>query len=177
MPGLVSQIAEKTATHIDRRRFMRRSAQAIFVSAAGIAAGGGLSAITAPKALANACGSPASDRGPGCPSGAYIGGAPCGPSPCCGNAGSGNCNCANGYGTCKSKGSNSGYCEGEGFYYSSNCWSCVTCYEGNSYVAVCCDCAINSAHSSTCKAQLGVSSKGYWANRCISYEITKYSGC
>jgi hypothetical protein len=166
---LPERLATGVASHIDRRRFMRRTAQAAFFAAATIAAGGGLEAFNVPRALANPCNQSTNVPGPGCPNGGVVGMAPCGPSPCCSwysKHDSSKCDCSAGAGKCKKKGSNSGYCEGDGLFYSSNCWSCSTTYHGQICVTTCCDCGINSKHKSTCGKGLK-----YYANRCISWDV------
>jgi len=165
------RIAERLAEKMERRRFIRRSSKVVFGTVAALAAGGGLQVLSSPKAFANEC-SARSGAGPGCST--FNGYAPCGPSPCCSwynSHDNKNCNCASGAGSCKSKGSNSGYCEGNGYFYSgSNCWGCSYNIGGCDVVITCCDCAINSSHSSTCKAGLG-----YYANRCITWSETVIS--
>jgi hypothetical protein len=177
MSEMPERLAESIARRIERRRFIRRSAAAVFSTVVGVAAGGGLEVLTATKALANPCGKSSNKPGPGCPVGganSIYGYAPCGPSPCCSWYGSSNCNCeAADAGNCKSKGANNGYCEGDGRYYSAtNCWSCSVGLNGYIYTTTCCDCGINSAHKSVCQPPSGSSGGGYYANRCVSWYLT-----
>jgi hypothetical protein len=156
-----ANIAVRLASRIERRRFLRLASQATFVAVAGIAVGEGLGAINPPKAYANPCGNKSNKAGLACPNGGEYGYAPCGPSPCCAHY-SGGCNCAGSSpGSCKT----SGYCAGDGYYYSgTNCWSCAVSYAGQEFITTCCDCSYKSAYYDTCKP-----SSGYYAGRCISW--------
>jgi hypothetical protein len=169
------QFALRVASHIERRRFLRRSAQAAFVGVAGLAAGGGLTLFRAPSAYANACGTSASNKcgnangwpGPGCPT--VAGFAPCGPSPCCSYYGSGKCNCQSTPGNCKSNGT----CEGKTTeVYSTGCWSCGYHVSGTTFVYTCCDCHYTTSAAGGCSR----SAFCYYANRCVSVSITEQAG-
>jgi hypothetical protein len=169
MTEIPERLAEQLADRMERRRFLRRSSKIIFGMVATLAAGGGVQALTAPSAFANDCSARSSKRGPGCHS--FFGHGPCGPSPCCSHYGSSKCNCESTAGSCKRKGANKGYCEGDGFYYKgTNCWSCAYGHNGDCVTIVtCCDCGINPSKRSVCGAHLG-----YYANRCISWYATTH---
>lgn len=168
MSELPERFAERLAEKIERRRFIRRSSKVVFGTVAALAAGGGLQVLSAPKALANEC-SATTGAGPGCSK--FAGHAPCGPSPCCtwyNSHDNKNCNCQSGAGTCKGSGANSGYCAGNGYFYSgTNCWSCTYNIGGCITVITCCDCAISSSKRSSCAAGLS-----YYANRCVTWKET-----
>jgi hypothetical protein len=156
-----ARFAVKLATGIERRRFMRHSAQAAFIGIAGLAAGTGLQLWHPPKAFAAACDGP---KGLGCPSGTYYGPHPCGPSPCCNWWGSNRCNCESSPGKCKSHATDS-YCNGIGMeVYGTGCWGCAVIVSGCLFTTTCCDCHYSSTGGPACNP-----GSGYYAKRCISW--------
>jgi hypothetical protein len=132
--------SELLAIRIERRRFLRRTANALFYGAVATAGGAvGLGTFLA---------SPAQAAGGCCFSNC------CGPSPCCSSS---CCNkpCCSGA-ACKNNGSSClGY---DKTHYSNACWSC---YVSSCVVDVCCDCKINN--ESGCP-------NPYATNRCICGE-------
>lgn len=160
------RLAVKLASRIERRRFLRHSAQAAFIGVAGLAAGGGLQLLHTPKSYANTCGKPGNKPGLSCPNKGTFGDAPCGPSPCCSYYGSGACNCESSPGSCKSNAT----CAGKGHeVYSTACWSCGVHVAGSEFITTCCDCHYTAAGGPKCNPHKGP----YYNNRCISWYITE----
>lgn len=161
LPG---RLAEGLAQRIERRRLFRNSARAVFIVAAGVAAGEGLQFMKSAKAFACDCNDSTCKAGLGCPHGGSYGAHPCGPSPCCSSLKTA-CQCGTSGGGCKSGGD----CLGPGTnIYSSHCWSCtvlVNCGAVGCHCPVtttCCDCMTVAS----CKPS---GYTGYWADRCISW--------
>jgi|HubBroStandDraft_1064217.scaffolds.fasta_scaffold13314_6 hypothetical protein len=147
------RIAERVAAKVERRKFLRRSAQSVFVVLAGVAAGEGWQVFKSASAYACDCNDSSCTNGKGCPTGGEFGLHPCGPSPCCSSLSS-SCDCGSG-GACKSGGN----CQGHGYsIYSSGCWSCPVVMNGYVYITTCCDCTVKAA----CNTPYG---------RCISWSI------
>jgi hypothetical protein len=150
MTETLDKMTEGIAAAVDRRRFLRRTANATFVMVATIAAGGVLDVLRPEAAWAHTgC---ASAKGLGCPSNASHP-HPCGTSRCCNYLRSGtpsSCNCRKSGSTCKSN-SDSPNCYGKDTrYYSDGCWtctgSCVNCYYCYCRtVTTCCDCKTNAS--------------------------------
>lgn len=176
MSEFVKISAEELAARMNRRRFLRRTANTLFYAVSVTAAGGGLSLIQGSRAYAVAvdmfiCEGQA-NVGDGCPRDPILNG-PCGPSRCC-NFTSGrpsNCNCASGATNCKTQ-ANSPNCFGEDHraWTNTGCWSCrgdcFRCPDGGSCrrVTTCCDC---KTHASNCNDD----DKGGNRGRCINYDI------
>jgi hypothetical protein len=153
---LPQRMAEGIAARIERRRFLRKSAQVMFVVTAGVAAGGGLEVIRAPSAFACDCNDSSCTKGAGCPTGGIYGLHPCGPSPCCSSLSS-SCDCG-ADGSCKSGGN----CLGKQTnVYSSGCWSCAVGMNNCVYTTTCCDCGVKAA----CGTPYG---------RCISWYLSTH---
>ncbi len=118
---------------MNRRRFLRGTANSLFSGVAVLAAGGGLSAFMASPAEA------APATGQGCPVG-------CGESPCCSYSGrSTACHCATGT-TCKSGTANCKGMDSSCYTQSGGCWTyrsaCATCGVNCCCITTttCCDC-------------------------------------
>lgn len=109
------------ATQVERRSFLRKSANTLFYGAVATSAG----ALSLGTFLAD----PVGATGPCCPTSC------CGPSPCCGTACC-NKNCCNARGQCKGTGNRCGW---DYRSYESACWSC-----GSTHGWRCCDCKTNS---------------------------------
>jgi hypothetical protein len=158
MPGLEDlpiRLAEGIAQKIERRRFFRRSATAIFTAAALVSVGEVMQVMNATSAFACDCNDSTCTKGAGCPSGGVYGLHPCGPSPCCSSLSSA-CDCGSD-GSCKTGGD----CLGPGTnIYSSGCWSCSNTMNGCVYLTTCCDCMVKAA----CGTQFG---------RCISWFLSE----
>jgi hypothetical protein len=142
LPGAV-----RLVKGMERRRFLRKTANTLFYGLAATAAGevGLLTFLTSPAQATGAC----------CAFSC------CGPSPCCGTS---CCNkdCCGSNATCKNNGST---CLGQDFreYPSSStgCWSCSAC----PHSFVCCDCKTNN--TSGCSN---------FTNRCICEETVNFCG-
>jgi hypothetical protein len=118
--NLPGRLAEGLAQRIERRRLFRNSARAMFIVAAGVAAGEGMQVMKATSAFACDCNDSSCTKGAGCPTGGIYGLHPCGPSPCCSSLSTA-CQCGSN-GSCKSGGN----CLGKQTnIYSSGCWSCA----------------------------------------------------
>ncbi len=127
------------ASLIERRRFLRRGATALFYTVAGATVG---SLATARTAL----GKPADSAGPCCPS-------CCGPSPCCNTSCCDKPCCSVDSTSCADNGST---CLGPDYrYYGSGVGGCWTCVYSDA-LTTCCDCKINN----------NTGCSGY-TNRCI----------
>jgi hypothetical protein len=99
LPG---RLAEGIAQRIERRRFFRRTATAIFTAAALVSVGEVMQVMKATSAFACDCNDSSCTNGAGCPSGGVYGLHPCGPSPCCSSLSS-SCDCGSN-GSCKDSG-------------------------------------------------------------------------
>lgn len=135
MTEIVKNAAEELAARMDRKRFVRKISNRLFMGFAVVTAGGGLSLLRSPLAHAvSACITPS---GAGCPYG-------CGTSPSCTYNRSSGCDC----GSNSNCGSGSAHCHGYASTWGGDaCWTCWTsdwydclqcqCREYN----LCCDCA------------------------------------
>lgn len=147
---VANRLASKIALTIDRRRFLRKSAQGAFFFFSAGALGAGLDWAGTQKAFAHTAHCAGSgNMGLGCPGGSA--GYPCGPSRCCGYIRSGyptSCNCSNGSGGCITN----SHCLGEQYnIYSSGCWTCSYFNSTNNklYTTTCCDCGTTGCGDSS----------------------------
>jgi len=146
----VDRSSKKLAVKIDRRGFMRKMGQRVFITTALLSAGGFAEVLRAPSAWAFPSGCE-STRGAGCPGGGNWGTTtPCGPSRCCSHLGTrpSGCNCSNvSAGTfCKS---GTTHCHGlcSTTHGGASCWTCNSRHQFACGVgctchmqATCCDC-------------------------------------
>lgn len=186
MPDIVTPLAQAAAQAIERRAFLRRAAHGVFVSAAVLAAGGGVDAIFATNAWAysSVC---EGVRGLGCPG--ATSGNPCGPSRCCNYLQNGalpsGCDCSNSSGGCKSGtthcGGNDPSAWGSDPVTGRGCWTCnkqsqkpPPCYKCGTTTCVdittCCDCKTSGCAYNGC-----VNTGAPNCNRCISWTQTRVS--
>jgi hypothetical protein len=139
------------AVHIERRRFLRRSATGVFLATAAAMIG---DLKFASRVLADPNASPDVSTGPGCPAG-------CGPSRCCNISGICDKACCtpDTIAGLKCPDSDGGNCTDPG--HSSCCW---TYQPSPDIVNTCCDCQTNN--NSGCPAG------GGYNNLCICYYIS-----
>jgi hypothetical protein len=152
MTERIQNATVRLAGGIDRRRFLRRTANVLFAGVAVTSAGELFKPSTA-LAYTSSCTQPSS--GSGCPYG-------CGPSKCCNASGrSSACNCGTGT-TCKS---GTAHCKGRAATWGgTSCWTCTHYVCGGStmfrYVTTCCDCKTSGCGDSS--------------GHCISYQTQVY---
>ncbi len=186
MSSDIDHIAISVATSIDRRRFLRRSANVGFYVASVTAAGGMMTILRESAALAavNRECAGIGNTGLGCPNNGTSG-YPCGPSRCCNTTRPGTpggCDCSRSSSAdCKTH-TDDQYCFGNDFGFwgtssgSPGCWTCTSsCYKCGSdppasckNVTTCCDCRTDG---SACNDPIISNGHG----RCIAYHVSTVS--
>jgi hypothetical protein len=161
VPDIVHSTAEGLARRVDRRRFLRRGANRLFLGFAVVTAGGGWSLLRAATAAAiiENC---EPTTGVGCPTG-------CGPSTeqCCSySQRSSLCKCAQGTGCLTQQ----QLANCRGYFNSWSGTSCWTCF-GSWYTCGACSCR---SYTSCCDcATVNCDDHGY----CIGWETGTQKAC
>jgi hypothetical protein len=163
--------SEALATRINRRRFLRRTADQVFRGVALLASGAAIGTIF--EGVASATSGTCSGPGLGCPG--ALADYPCGSSRCCGYIRPGapnNCDCG-ASGTCRANSPSYPNCYGHDYRHyqidTGGCWTCISnCHSGVRRTTTCCDCKTNA---SVCNDP----DKGSNRGRCIAWSQSQSS--